>query len=110
GASHGALNYLHRPLTSSRLQVRERGDNQLGGHAQLLFAEGRGRRLLAYRSCTSPNQVPLQRPVSNKEKARGASWAVIKESTVLHQTRRQDTPAHPYFRFLASSSLSEESQ
>ncbi|GFO25547.1 hypothetical protein PoB_005205200 [Plakobranchus ocellatus] len=47
------------------------------------YAEGRGRRLLAYRSYSSPNQVPLQRPVINKKKPRGTSWAVIKESIVL---------------------------
>ncbi|GFN91118.1 hypothetical protein PoB_001762400 [Plakobranchus ocellatus] len=48
------------------------------------YVEGRGRRLLAYRSCSSPNQVPLQRPVLNTPKARETSWAVIKERTVLY--------------------------
>ncbi|GFO17331.1 hypothetical protein PoB_004383600 [Plakobranchus ocellatus] len=47
------------------------------------YAEGRGRRLLAYHSCSSPNQGPLQRSLINKQKARGTSWVVVKESTVL---------------------------
>ncbi|GFO19899.1 hypothetical protein PoB_004640400 [Plakobranchus ocellatus] len=45
--------------------------------------EGCGHQLPSYRSCSSPNQVPLQQPVINKQKARGTSWAVIKESTFL---------------------------
>ncbi|GFN88748.1 hypothetical protein PoB_001525400 [Plakobranchus ocellatus] len=49
----------------------------------LYYAEGRGHQLLAYRSCSSLNQVPLQRPVMNKEKARGTSWAMIRQSIVL---------------------------
>ncbi|GFN95706.1 hypothetical protein PoB_002221200 [Plakobranchus ocellatus] len=50
---------------------------------QTYYAEGRGRRLPAYRRCSSPNQVPIQRPVMNKEKARGTNWALIRESIVL---------------------------
>ncbi|GFO40530.1 hypothetical protein PoB_006703500 [Plakobranchus ocellatus] len=59
----------------------------------LNYTEGRRRRLLAYRGCSSPNQVPLQRSVINKQKARGTSWAVIKESSVLSYT--SDKKADP---------------
>ncbi|GFN79653.1 hypothetical protein PoB_000615900 [Plakobranchus ocellatus] len=62
------------------------------------YAEGRGHQLLAYRSCSSPNQVPLQRPVINKQKARGTSWAVFKKSIVLSYSSHKMTG---YFRFLA---------
>ncbi|GFO01096.1 hypothetical protein PoB_002760100 [Plakobranchus ocellatus] len=59
-----------------------------------------------YRS--SPNQAPLQQPVIDKGKARGTSWAVIKESMVLFYSLDKKTghARTPYLRFLASSSLS----
>ncbi|GFN91828.1 hypothetical protein PoB_001833400 [Plakobranchus ocellatus] len=56
---------------------------ELAGRALLVLSRIRGRRLLASRSCSSPNQVSFQRPVINKEKARGTSWAVIRVSIVL---------------------------
>ncbi|GFO07502.1 hypothetical protein PoB_003400700 [Plakobranchus ocellatus] len=60
-------------------------DAELAGRAQLAYyyADGRGNRLLAYPSCSSPNQLPLQRLVIYKQKARGTSWVMIKESIVL---------------------------
>ncbi|GFO44333.1 hypothetical protein PoB_007083800 [Plakobranchus ocellatus] len=51
---------------------------------QTYYVEGRGRQLLAYRSCSSHNQISLQRPVIKKEKARGTNWALIRESFVLY--------------------------
>ncbi|GFN92914.1 hypothetical protein PoB_001942000 [Plakobranchus ocellatus] len=50
----------------------------------------------------------MQRP-SNfhlKQKARGTSWAVIKESTVLTYSSDKKAGHAPHFRFLAPSSLS----
>ncbi|GFN92891.1 hypothetical protein PoB_001939700 [Plakobranchus ocellatus] len=55
----------------------------IGRAQQHYYVQGRGRRLLAYSICSSPNQVPLHRSVMNEQKARGTSWAMIKESTVL---------------------------
>ncbi|GFO46820.1 hypothetical protein PoB_007332500 [Plakobranchus ocellatus] len=52
------------------------------GHAQLLYAEGPGRRLRAV-VVRPPKLLYLQRSVINKQKGRSTSWAVIKESTVL---------------------------
>ncbi|GFO09047.1 hypothetical protein PoB_003555200 [Plakobranchus ocellatus] len=38
-----------------------------------------------------PTQGPLQRPVIKKQKARGTSWAVIKENTVLSYSSGKKT-------------------
>ncbi|GFO19532.1 hypothetical protein PoB_004603700 [Plakobranchus ocellatus] len=78
---------VSNPLSSKTYHPNiESIDSELVGVLNYYYyADGRGRRLLAYRSCSSPNEVPLQlqRPVINKQKVRGTSWAVIKESTVL---------------------------
>ncbi|GFN92534.1 hypothetical protein PoB_001904000 [Plakobranchus ocellatus] len=55
------------------------------GMLNYYYAEGRSRRLLVYRSCSSPNQVPLRRPAINKQKARGTSLAVIKKKNCIRQ-------------------------
>ncbi|GFN85995.1 hypothetical protein PoB_001250100 [Plakobranchus ocellatus] len=56
---------------------------------------------------SSPNQVPLQRSVVNKQNARGTSWAVIRESTVLS---KQEGKARLHTHtFLAPSLLAWES-
>ncbi|GFO26519.1 hypothetical protein PoB_005302400 [Plakobranchus ocellatus] len=77
----------------------------LFGHPSYYSTEGHCHRLLAYCSCSSPNQVLLQRPIINKQKARGTSWAVNKESTVLSYSSDKKT-GHARRPILAPSSLS----
>ncbi|GFN83733.1 innexin [Plakobranchus ocellatus] len=71
--------------------------------------EGRGRWLLAY-SCSSPYQVHLQRPVIDKKKARGTSWAVINETlSCLFISEEGRAGPHIHTCFLAPSSVPGES-
>ncbi|GFN93890.1 hypothetical protein PoB_002039600 [Plakobranchus ocellatus] len=62
----------------------------------MYYAEGHDHQLLAYRSCSSTNQIPLQRPVINKQKARDTSWAGIKESTVVVMNSTDDILRHSF--------------